>query len=74
MEDKILTNVQFNIHNSTSKQFLDILFQNVHKDSKIINLSKYFIELSLLFYKLIKYKPSLIAAGRLWLAMELLED
>ena len=68
MEYDILKKLEFNITNPSSLRFLEIYNYYLKLDNKIYYLVKYFLELSLLNYKQIKYSPSIISTSAIYLA------
>ena len=68
MEYDILKKLEFNITNPSSLKFLEIYNYYLKLDNKIYYLVKYFLELSLLNYKQIKYSPSIISTSAIYLA------
>ena len=61
MESSILMNLSFDLTHTSPLRFLERYFQlsNVTDNEKILMLSRYFIELSLIDVKMLKYSPSL---------------
>ena len=68
MEYDILKKLEFNITNPSSLRFLEIYNYYLKLDNNIYYLVKYFLELSLLNYKQIKYSPSIISTSAIYLA------
>ena len=68
MEYEILKKLEFNITNPSSLRFLEIYNFYLKLDNKIYFLSKYFLELSLVNYKQIKFLPSIIATSAIYLS------
>ena len=68
MEYDILKKLEFNITNPSSLKFLEIYNYYLKLDNNIYYLVKYFLELSLLNYKQIKYSPSIISTSAIYLA------
>ena len=68
MEYKILKKLEFNITNPSSLRFLEIYDFYLKLDNKIYFLAKYFLELSLVNYKQIKFLPSIIATSAIYLS------
>ena len=70
MEKLVLNTLNFEILSPTSEEFYNILSKifNFNKTQKL--LGEYFMDSSLLEYKMLKYKPSVIAAGCAYLVMK----
>ena len=68
MEYEILKKLEFNITNPSSLRFLEIYNFYLKLDNKIYFLAKYFLELSLVNYKQIKFLPSIIATSAIYLS------
>lgn len=68
MEYEILKKLEFNITNPSSLRFLEIYDFYLKLDNKIYFLAKYFLELSLVNYKQIKFLPSIIATSAIYLS------
>ena len=70
MEKLVLNTLNFEILSPTSEEFYNILSKifNFNKTQKL--LGEYFMDSSLLEYKMLKYKPSMIAAGCAYLVMK----
>ena len=81
MEAQILSKISFDISKfPTTVQFLDsfVLASHIFKDGrfeteKVYHLSRYLTELSLIECKMLKYSPSMVAAGALCLSLKLLK-
>lgn len=71
MEYKILSTLNFDILSVSTYRFLE-RFHFVSQDNmKVFHLAQYFLELSLLEYKMLNYKSSLKAASSLYLARKI---
>ena len=68
MEYEILKKLEFNITNPSSLRFLEIYDFYLKLDNKIYFLAKYFLELSLVNYKQIKFLPSIVATSAIYLS------
>ena len=68
MEYEILKKLEFNITNPSSLRFLEIYNFYLKLDNKIYFLAKYFLELSLVNYKQIKFLPSIVATSAIYLS------
>ena len=70
-ERTMLAELDFDIESTSSYRFL-LRYTKVAKvDHFLQNLARYLIELSLVYYKMVKYPPSLIASASLYLAMKM---
>lgn len=72
-EYKILATLDFNITSSSSLRLVERYINLAGADEIVENLSKYLIELPLIEYKMLKFSPSMIAAGAIYLAMKILK-
>lgn len=72
MEYNILKVLNFDITTPSSLRFVDFIIRYTHSDSYIRNFSYYMIELSLVEYTMIKYKPSLLASASVYLSNKIL--
>lgn len=68
MEQKILNTLNFSLTAPTSLYFLRRFSKAARSDYKAHTLCKYILELCLLDIKMLKYKPSMIAASSVLLA------
>lgn len=68
MEQKILNTLNFSLTAPTSLYFLRRFSKAARSDYKAHTLCKYILELCLLDMKMLKYKPSMIAASSVLLA------
>ena len=62
MESKMLASLEFDIMVPTQWSFFEIFVKKLHLDQKTLNLAWFLMELSLINYKMLKFKLSLIAA------------
>ena len=71
METMMLDQVEYNITVPTGYQFLIrfLRIANVDKDSKTWHRASYFSERCLQEHEMLSYKPSMVAAASVWLAM-----
>jgi cyclin B len=74
MEGKILSTLQFNIHNTSPYRFLERFTHLLGVDQKHQTLARYLTEASLLDYRMLKYRPSQIAGAALYLTERLLGE
>ena len=72
MEYHILRKLNFEVTTPSSFRFSEFLIQYTHSDSYVRNLSAYILELALLEYKLLKYRPSLLASSAVYLSSKIL--
>lgn len=70
MENEILKNLNFNILSPNSNDFYNILSKFFNLNKKQYYLGKYFIESSLLDYKMIQYPQSVIAVACIYFVMK----
>jgi hypothetical protein len=68
MESKIISALEFKLTATSSNRFLERFLLINESHEKIVSLSKYLIELSLVEYKMLKYIPSLLASAALYLS------
>ena len=73
MEMEILTTLNFNITFPTPYRFIEIYRKLLNLDDKTFCFSWFCIELCLIEYKMIKYKPSFLAASAVFCAHRLLD-
>lgn len=71
MEMKMLHTLDFEINFTSSYRFLERFIKVAKVEPILHHLSRYFLELSLVNYHMLKYKPSLLAAASLYLAMKM---
>ena len=71
MENDILKVLEFNIVIPSSLRFLEIYKQYLKFDNKFFFLCRYLIEVALIDYKLIKYKPSFIASSAVFIGLKM---
>lgn len=72
MEQHILNVLGYNLNVTSPYRFLNYFYHKFNPGAKVYNMSLYFIELSLLEYKFLKYKPSSCAASALYLSNRLI--
>lgn len=72
-ENKILKSLEFNLTTPSAFRFLQRYAFVSEFDEYSFNLARYITELSLVEYKLLKYKPSNIAASALYIAQRQLK-
>lgn len=68
LEYELLRTLEFNVTTSTSYRFLQRFTKLSGVSDKTFKLAWYLIELPLIEYKMLKYKPSLISAAALFVA------
>ena len=73
-ENSILRCLDFNLTTPSAFRFLQRYSRICEFDDYSFNLARYIIELSLVEYKLIKYKPSNIAASAMHLTQKMLKN
>ena len=67
-----LKKFDFNLTVISSYRFLQQFVRFEEENSTIFYLSQYMIELALVEYKMIKYKPSVLAGGALYLTHKIM--
>ena len=72
-ENKILRSLDFNLTTPSAFRFLQRYAFICELDEFSFNLARYIIELSLVEYKLLKYKPSNIAASAMYITQKQLK-
>jgi len=72
MEYKMLSSLNFDITFPTQWSFLEIFRKNLKIDQKTFNLAWFLMELSLINYKMLKFKYSQIAASAIMIAIKTL--
>ena len=70
LEKEMLLSLDFNITVPTTFRFLEIYSRFLKIDETYFMFSRYLIELFLIEYKMIKYKPSLIASAVLYITFK----
>ena len=68
LEYEVLRALEFNLTSPSSYRFLERYAKLVNTDQRTFNLAWYLIEIPLIEYKMIKYKPSLISSAALFVA------
>ena len=71
MERQMLQTLDFNIQTTSSYRFLERFCKIAKVDSLIFNLSRYLIELSLLYSKMLRFSNSNLAASALYLSLKM---
>ena len=71
MEREMLETLDFDIQINSCYRFLERYTKIQKADNLIVNLSRYLLELSLVSYKMIKYKPSNLAASAVYLSLKM---
>jgi len=71
MERHMLQTLDFNIQTTSSFRFLERFCKIAKVDSLIFNLSRYLIELSLLYSKMLRFSNSNLAASALYLSLKM---
>ena len=72
MEVQILSKLEFNVTTPSQWRFLERFAQLLRADSTTLCLSRYLLELALVDYRMLKFTPSLIAAGSIYLSVKIL--
>jgi hypothetical protein len=72
MEIGILNKLEFEMTVPSSWRFLERYSRICEMDDLSLNISRYLIELALLDYRMIKYRPSIIAASAVFITQRLL--
>lgn len=72
MEYLMLKKFDFNVTVISSFRFIERFIRLAQETEDIFFLAQYVIELSLIEYKMIKYKPSLLASGAIYLARKIM--
>ena len=70
MEKKVLKILNFNIIAPTSNDFYNIISKAFCFDEKQFYLGKYFLESTLIDYRMIKYNPSVIGVSCAYIVMK----
>lgn len=73
MERKMLMVLDFNISFTSTFRFLERLTKIAKTEPILFNLSRYFLELALVDHKMLKHKPSQLAASALYLSMKMIK-
>ena len=71
LEYEVLRTLEFNVTTPSAFRFLERYAKLIDADSKTFNLAWYLIELPLIEYKMLKYKPSLISSAALFVALKI---
>ena len=74
LEYEVLKTLEFNVTTPSAYRFLERYAKLLGADSKTFNLAWYLIELPLIEYKMLKYKPSMISSAALFLANKVLKN
>ena len=72
MESKMLNSLNFDITFPTQCSFLEMFGKKLNLDKKTFNLAWFLMELSLIHYKMLKFKMSQIAASAILIAIKAL--
>lgn len=67
MEGNILETLQFNLVTASSLRFLEHYSKTACFDEKNYMMCRYLIEIALLDYSMLKYKPSIITCAAIYL-------
>lgn len=73
LEYEVLRTLEFNVTFPSSFRFLQRFAKLLRADQKTLYLAWYLIELPLIEYKMLKYKPSLISAAAIYVAFRMLK-
>jgi G2/mitotic-specific cyclin-B, other len=71
MEMQMLHTLDFEVNFTSSFRFLERFVKVAKVDPILVHLSRYFLELSLVNYHMLKYSQSLLASAALYLAMKM---
>mmetsp|Transcript_29257 Transcript_29257/g.25868 ORF Transcript_29257/g.25868 Transcript_29257/m.25868 type:complete len:222 (+) Transcript_29257:550-1215(+) len=71
LEYEVLRTLGFNVTFPSPFRFLERYAKLTNADTKTFNLAWYLIELSLIEYKMLKYKPSLISSAALFVSLKI---
>jgi len=74
MEQKILKTLEFNLNIPSSNRFLQYFTKQMKSNKKVICLSQFLLELSLIDIKMLKYLPSTMAATALYISRKFNND
>lgn len=74
LEYEVLRTLEFNVTTPSAYRFLERYAKLIGADSRTFNLAWYLIELPLIEYKMLKYKPSVISSAALFLANKVLKN
>ncbi len=70
-ERKMLFALDFNIQTCSPFVFLERYGKVAHTDNLLFNLARYLVELTLVQYKMLKYKSSVLASSAIYLALKM---
>ena len=73
MEFKVLQILDFNLNVPSSYRFLERYCKLIRGDDLTFFLTRYLLELAIIDYKMLKYSPSQLTAGGLYLAVKILK-
>jgi cyclin B len=73
LEYEVLRTLEFNVTSPSAFRFLERFAKLVEADSQVFNLAWYLIELPLIEYKMLKYRPSMISSAAHFVAMKILK-
>lgn len=73
LEYEVLRTLEFNVTTPSSFRFLQRFAKLMGADETAFNLAWYLIELPLIEYKMLKYKPSLIGSAALFVSFKILK-
>jgi cyclin B len=71
MERRVISTLNFDLQITSASRFLERFQKILGIDNLFYNLSKYFTELCLLDYQILKYSPSMVAASSIYLALKM---
>ncbi len=72
MEYKMLKKFEFNVTVISSYRFIERFIKLSQDSEAIFFLSQYMLELALVEYKMVKYRPSMVASGAIYLAHKIM--
>lgn len=73
LEYEVLRTLEFNVTTPSTYRFLQRYAKIMGADDRAFHLAWYLIELPLIEYKMLKYKPSLISSAALFVAFKILK-
>ena len=71
MEGKVLGSLMFNLTTPSSLRFLDRYSKLTGVDDRTYMMARYIIELAMVDYRMLKFTPSMLACGALYLACKI---
>ena len=71
IEGKILQSLEFNLTTTSSLRFLERYSKLSGHDERTFMMARYIIELSLVDFRMLKFIPSMLACGAMYLACKI---